>query len=70
MSKKEEKRCIRCNQLADEKDQYCINCGAPLINRCIDQKAKGYGCGFVNRADAAYCAKCGMQTTFNLHGLI
>lgn len=71
MSEKEKKSCIRCFYVAEEKDQYCIRCGAPLINRCSDLKTKGkHGCGHTNRSDAAYCAKCGCETIFKKQGLI
>ncbi|NSL50925.1 hypothetical protein [Calidifontibacillus erzurumensis] len=69
--KKEEKICKRCLFKADEKDQYCIRCGAPLINRCTDFKTGGkHYCGFVNRPDARYCAKCGHETVFKQYGLV
>lgn len=68
---KEEVRCIRCNQLAEEKDKFCVKCGAPLINRCSEEKTLlSKGCSKVNRKNAAYCATCGAPTTFNLAGLI
>jgi RNA polymerase subunit RPABC4/transcription elongation factor Spt4 len=64
-------RCVRCRYMPEEKDKYCIRCGAPLINRCTDQKGLVHkGCNKVNRVDAAYCADCGSPTTFNLAGLV
>ncbi|HHW37018.1 MAG TPA: hypothetical protein GXX18_07255 [Bacillales bacterium] len=68
---KEKKHCIRCHHVAEENDQYCVSCGAPLINRCSDSKTNGkHGCGQTNRPDAAYCAKCGSETVFRKHGLL
>jgi len=68
---KEKIVCVRCSHIAEEKDQYCTNCGAPLINRCTDEKTNGkHWCGHVNKSNAAYCAKCGCETTFKKHGLV
>lgn len=69
--KKEEVRCVRCNQKAEEKDQYCVICGSPLINRCSEEKTLlSKGCNKINRKEAAYCSACGAPTTFNLSGLV
>lgn len=68
---KEKIKCVKCSEEAEDKDQYCVKCGAPLINRCSDLKTKGkHGCGFVNRPDALYCAKCGAETVFKQKGLL
>lgn len=71
MSKKKQKKCIKCHYIADEKDQFCIKCGTPLVNKCGDLHGKYHkGCSFVNKEDAAYCAKCGYPTIFNQLGLL
>lgn len=72
MAKKDElEPCLRCGKLPKENDRYCMDCGAPLQNRCFDEPGiLGKGCRFVNSRTAAYCAKCGEPTLFNLHGLI
>ncbi|HHY74779.1 MAG TPA: hypothetical protein GX497_16445 [Bacillus bacterium] len=72
MSEEEKVTCVRCYQVAGDKDQYCVKCGAPLVNRCSDLKtAKGkHGCGHVNRPEALYCAKCGTETIFKQQGLL
>ncbi|MBB6669255.1 hypothetical protein [Cohnella nanjingensis] len=54
-----------------EKDKYCTDCGAPLVNRCFDEHGPlKKGCNFVNDREAAYCAKCGEPTLYNLFGII
>ncbi|GIO16364.1 hypothetical protein J19TS2_59190 [Cohnella xylanilytica] len=72
MAKKEElEPCVRCFKMPDENDKYCTDCGAPLQNRCFDAHGPlKKGCSFVNAKTAAYCAKCGEPTLFNLHGLV
>lgn len=71
LDKEKQKRCINCYHVADEKDKYCIKCGSPLTNHCGDIGGKLHkGCSFVNKEDAAFCAKCGYPTIFNQHGLI
>jgi len=70
--KKEEVICVRCSHVAEEKDQFCVKCGAPLVNRCSDSKTRRgkHGCGQINRPEALYCAKCGTETIFKQHGLL
>ncbi|RKP54364.1 hypothetical protein D7Z26_13485 [Cohnella endophytica] len=72
MSKKEELHpCVRCYKFPNEKDKHCTDCGAPLQNRCSDEPGLlDKGCTFLNNQNAAYCAKCGQPTLFQLHGLI
>lgn len=63
--------CIRCNKVPDENDKYCTDCGVPLKNRCSDEPSLlKKGCTYLNAQHAAYCAKCGEPTMFQLHGLI
>ncbi|CAM3830463.1 zinc ribbon domain-containing protein [Cohnella lubricantis] len=63
--------CIRCGRMPDENDKYCIDCGVPVHNRCSDEPGiLKKGCSFVNPPTAAYCAKCGEPTVYQLHGLI
>ncbi|GIP38168.1 hypothetical protein J31TS4_14480 [Paenibacillus sp. J31TS4] len=68
---KEPVSCIRCSKQASETDKYCIDCGAPLQNRCSDEPGLlKKGCTYLNAPNAAYCAKCGEPTLFQLHGLL
>lgn len=68
---KEEVRCVRCHHVAEEKEEYCIKCGAPLINRCSDAPGLlSKGCGKKNHPGAAYCAHCGSPTVFHKEGLV
>lgn len=71
-SKSEEQlMCVRCQHVADKNEKYCIRCGAPLVNRCSDEKGLlGKGCTKINRQDAAYCSQCGEPTFFHKAGLI
>lgn len=67
----EEIRCVRCNHVAAENEEYCIRCGAPLINRCTDSPGLlSKGCGKKNSTEASYCAHCGSPTTFHKEGLV
>lgn len=70
-NKKEEIRCVRCHSIAEEKDRFCVRCGAPLFNRCSNGKTLlSKGCNKVNRREAAYCSSCGAPTVFYLAGLV
>lgn len=63
--------CVRCGRLPAEKDKYCTDCGTPLKNTCCDEPGiLGKGCSFVNPPNAAYCAKCGEPTIYQLHGIV
>lgn len=63
--------CIRCGSIPEEKDKYCIHCGAPLVNKCTRPKSPLHaGCSKVNRRDAAFCSGCGHPTTFRVEGLL
>lgn len=72
MAKEDETRtCVRCFNVTNGKDKYCKKCGAPLINRCSDEGGRiDKGCSHVNDSDAAFCARCGCQTTFRKQGLV
>jgi hypothetical protein len=71
MSKKEPPSCVRCRKKAGENDKFCTDCGSPLFNRCSDEPGiLKKGCSHLNEPDAAFCARCGEQTVFQMHGLI
>ncbi|GAA4828909.1 hypothetical protein GCM10023310_02310 [Paenibacillus vulneris] len=71
MSNKKPVTCLRCSKTANENDKFCIDCGAPLQNRCSDEPGLlKKGCSYLNVQNAAFCAKCGEPTLFQLHGLI
>ncbi|WP_248924620.1 hypothetical protein [Paenibacillus hamazuiensis] len=68
--KKEYRQCIRCQQMNEQTDQFCIRCGSPLINRCSDEKGLlSKGCFKENPPEAAFCRFCGQPTIFNQAGL-
>jgi|GEM_PF-1261829 len=63
--------CIRCGRVPGEKDRHCTACGAPVQNRCCDEPGLfKKGCSHVNEPNAAFCARCGEPTLYQLHGLI
>lgn len=63
--------CYRCKSTNYEGDKYCVHCGAPLVNRCMDEAGKlDKGCGAKNEPHAAFCVKCGHKTLFHHHGLV
>lgn len=63
--------CLRCRHTPGEKDKYCTNCGAPLINRCTyDGGPLGEPCNKINSKHAVFCADCGSYTTFYKSGLL
>lgn len=63
--------CVRCGYRPDEKDRYCIQCGAPLQNKCTnDGGLLGDPCNQINLPHAAFCSKCGAPTLFKQKGLI
>jgi hypothetical protein len=67
---KEHRVCMRCKHVND-KIQYCIKCGAPLVNRCVDEPGLlEKGCGKANPSEAAYCQFCGQPTLFNKFGIV
>ncbi|MFD1737316.1 hypothetical protein ACFSCX_12200 [Bacillus salitolerans] len=72
VDEKEKIKCVRCSHVADDKDKYCIKCGAPLMNYCADTKRgkSKHHCGANNKRDAHYCSKCGHETIFKQRGLI
>lgn len=63
--------CVRCGHQPDEKDKYCIRCGAPLKNKCTnDGGLLGDPCNTTNPPHAAFCARCGAPTLFKKEGLL
>lgn len=67
----EQKSCIRCGYIYEEKDKFCIKCSAPLQNKCtFDGGLFDDPCTKVNPQHAAFCASCGSPTVFYKEGLI
>ncbi|WP_274363483.1 hypothetical protein [Paenibacillus thermotolerans] len=63
--------CLRCGYEPDKKDQYCVACGAPVVNRCMDEGGLlNEPCNNVCGPNAAFCPKCGCKTAFNKAGLV
>lgn len=67
----EEKRyCIQCGYRYKKGSQYCVECGAPVVNKCLDEgDLLRDPCGYINGEDAAFCSQCGCITAFNKAGL-
>jgi len=53
MSTPSQIRCLGCHTECSYEDRYCQTCGS-LLPRSCDR------CGHVNRADAAFCGRCGV----------
>ncbi|MCD1257325.1 hypothetical protein B5M42_000560 [Paenibacillus athensensis] len=69
--KKEKLVCVRCGFVTDDSDNYCIDCGAPLKNKCTKKASPLHGgCSKLNKPEAKYCAACGEKTTFHVWGLL
>jgi hypothetical protein len=63
--------CFRCGNITGEKEKFCTNCGASLINRCTnDGGLLGEPCNKTQSKNALYCADCGSYTTFYQAGLL
>ncbi|KIL37353.1 hypothetical protein SD71_01360 [Cohnella kolymensis] len=63
--------CIRCGYSYKKGSQYCAECGAPVVNKCLDEgDLLRDPCGCVNGEDAAFCSQCGCATAFNRAGLV
>lgn len=54
--------CLHCgNDDVNPEDTYCINCGFPLYNLCLNRVDPHQ-----NRAEARRCRQCGKQTAWSL----
>lgn len=57
-------KCIKCDNedidFDNERYAYCHICGAPVINRCLDDN----NCGKIAPANARFCPYCGAKTLF------
>lgn len=61
------KKCLQCGAETDEKDEkelFCSQCGAPVVNRCSD-----YHCDHLLKESAKYCKYCGSPSIFTNYGL-
>lgn len=64
-------RCIRCLRNCGDKDRFCIDCGAPLVNSCTNRGGlTGEPCKKVNDREALFCISCGSPTLFQRYGLL
>lgn len=61
------KKCLQCGAETDpndEKEFFCSNCGAPVLNRCSN-----YQCNKILDEKAKYCKYCGSTSIFKNYGL-
>lgn len=57
--------CKRKTDKNDAEEQFCIDCGTPLINTCTN-----YNCKAILPADAAHCKYCGDFSVFANIGIV
>ena len=62
------KKCLKCGAETnpkDEKEFFCSQCGAPVLNKCSD-----YQCDEILDEKAKYCKYCGSSSIFKNYGLL
>ncbi|ASN59787.1 hypothetical protein CG419_03730 [Latilactobacillus curvatus] len=65
------KKCLRCGTLCSPqkgKNEYCMRCGAPIINMCTNLQCENSE-NFLP-VDAVYCPLCGNDTVFHQFSLV
>lgn len=63
------KKCLRCKYNNDDKNNYCIKCGAPLKNVCTNICCSNYENDIQLPDEAAFCPLCGSETLFKTYGI-
>lgn len=61
------KTCLKCGAKTDSKDEkeyFCSQCGAPVLNKCSN-----YECNEILNGEAKYCKHCGSPSIFLNYGL-
>lgn len=61
------KKCLQCGaqtDIKDEKELFCSECGAPVLNKCSD-----YDCQEILNENAKFCKYCGSASIFYNYGL-
>lgn len=61
------KKCLKCGAETDdtdEKELFCSQCGAPVLNRCSN-----YDCQGILDENAKFCKYCGSASIFKNYGL-
>lgn len=62
------KKCLKCGAETnpnDEKEFFCSQCGAPVLNKCSN-----YNCQEILDEHAKFCKYCGSPSTFYNYGLL
>lgn len=60
-------KCLKCEadtNKNDEKEFFCSQCGAPVLNRCSN-----YECQEILDEKAKFCKYCGSESIFKNYGL-
>lgn len=60
-------KCLKCGAETDPKDErelFCSQCGAPVLNVCSN-----YDCQEMLKGNAKYCKLCGSSSIFTNYGL-
>ncbi len=61
------KKCLKCGaatDATDEKEFFCSECGAPVLNTCSN-----YDCQEILGEKAKFCKYCGSASIFKNYGL-
>lgn len=62
------KQCLQCGAKTDpidEKEFFCSQCGAPVLNKCSN-----YECKEILDEKANFCKYCGSSSIFKNYGLL
>lgn len=62
------KKCLNCGaetDIDDEKEFFCSQCGAPVLNKCSN-----YDCQEILNENAKFCKYCGSASIFKNYGLL
>ena len=62
------KTCLKCHAKTDDKDErefFCSECGAPVLNKC-----SSYECDEILSYTAKFCKYCGSRSVFYNYGLL
>lgn len=62
------KKCLKCGALTHENDNkefFCSQCGAPVLNKCSN-----YDCQEILDEKAKFCKYCGSASIFKNYGLL
>ena len=64
------KKCLNCQTPNDVENNFCTKCGKPLYNTCTYMRCENSLQNKTLSDEAAYCPKCGNETTFKQYGIV